>query len=194
MTKPVPMDHHKKSVIWREWERGTPMANIARIIDKPPASVFSYLQYHEDIRPRHHFRRAEALSLEEREEISRGISHGYSIRFIANALCRSPSTISREINKTVDRRYIVPSLLINLPGVASDDQSLFYRTNIRHWRTLLVAGCVKTGLLSKSQDGSNWRILTPKACMCRMRRFSKANSCKHAGCSERSCATISEEA
>jgi len=131
MTKPLPMDDHKKSVIWREWERGTPMASIARIIDKPPATVFSYLQYHGGIRPRHRFRRAEALSLEEREEISRGISHGYSIRFIANALCRSPSTISREINKTVDRRDIVPSLLINLPGVASDDQSLFYRTKIR---------------------------------------------------------------
>ena len=101
------------------------MANIARIIDKPPATVFSYLQYHGGIRPRHRFRRAEALSLEEREEISRGISHGYSIRFIANALCRSPSTISHEINKTLDRRDILLSLPINLPGVASDDQSLF---------------------------------------------------------------------
>ena len=131
MTKPLPMDDHKKSVIWHEWERGTPMASIARIIDKPPATVFSYLQYHGGIRPRHRFRRAEALSLEEREEISRGISHGYSIQFIANALCHSPSTISREINKTVDRRDIGPSLLINLPDVASDDQSLFYRTKIR---------------------------------------------------------------
>jgi hypothetical protein len=35
MTKPLPMDEQKKSVIWREWERGTPMANIARVIDKP---------------------------------------------------------------------------------------------------------------------------------------------------------------
>ena len=103
MTKPLPMDDHKKSVIWREWERGTPMASIVRIIDKPPATVFLYLQYHGGIRPRHRFRRAEALCLEEREDISRSISHGYSIRFIANALCRSPSTISREINKTVDR-------------------------------------------------------------------------------------------
>ena len=50
---------------------------------------FSYLQYHGGIRPRHRFRRAEALNLEEREDISRGISHGYSIRFIAYALCRS---------------------------------------------------------------------------------------------------------
>ena len=75
------------------------MANIARVIDKPPATVFSYLQYHSGIRPRHRVRRAQALSLEEREEISRGISHGHSIRFIADILCRSPSRISREVNK-----------------------------------------------------------------------------------------------
>ena len=82
------------------------MSNIARVIDKPPATVFSYLQYHGGIRPWQRFRRAEALSLEEREEISRGISHGCSARFIAKTLCRSASTISREINKNGGRgRY-----------------------------------------------------------------------------------------
>ena len=104
MTKSQPMDEQKKSVIWREWERGAPMASIARVIDKPPATVFSYLQYHGGIRPRHRVRRAQALSLEEREEISRGISHGHSIRFIANILCRSPSTVSREVNKNGGRQ------------------------------------------------------------------------------------------
>lgn len=104
MTKPLPMDEQKKTVIWREWERGTPMADIARVIDKPPATVFSYLQYHGGIRPRHRFRRTGALSLEEREEISRGISHGLSIRSIAVILRRSPSTISREVNKNGGRR------------------------------------------------------------------------------------------
>lgn len=104
MTKPRPMDEQKKSVIWREWERGTPMASIARVIDKPPATVFSYLQYHGGIRPRQRVRAVRALSLEEREEISRGISHGHSIRFIANILCRSPSTISREVNKNGGRQ------------------------------------------------------------------------------------------
>ncbi|WP_417247535.1 IS30 family transposase [Celeribacter sp.] len=99
MTKPLPMNEQNKSVIWDAWENGTPMANIARVIDKPPATVFSYLQYHGGIRPRRRFRRAEALSLEEREEISRGISHGLSVRSIARILHRSPSTICREINK-----------------------------------------------------------------------------------------------
>lgn len=53
MTKPPAMDEQKKSVIWREWERGASMTNIARVIDKPVAAVFSYLQYQGCIRPRH---------------------------------------------------------------------------------------------------------------------------------------------
>lgn len=104
MQKPLPMDEQKKSVIWHEWERGTPMSNIARVIEKPPATVFSYLQYHGGIRPRLRQRRAQALGLGEREEISRGIAHGHSIRFIAEILCRSPSTVSREINKNGGKR------------------------------------------------------------------------------------------
>ena len=104
MRKPLPMGEQKKSVIWQEWERGTPMSNIARVIEKPPATVFSYLQYHGGIRPRRRQRRAQALNLEEREEISRGIAHGHSIRFIAGILSRSPSTVSREINKNGGKR------------------------------------------------------------------------------------------
>jgi hypothetical protein len=75
---PLTMDKQKKLLIWREWKRGTPMADIGRVIDKPSANIFPYLQNHGGNRPRHRFRRAEALSLEEREEVSRSISHGYS--------------------------------------------------------------------------------------------------------------------
>jgi len=46
------------------------------------------------------------ITITEREEISRQIASGYSIRVIARNLDRSPSTISREINRcVVDRKY-----------------------------------------------------------------------------------------
>jgi len=104
MLKALPMNDEKKTAIWLEWERGTPMSDIARAIEKPPATVFSYLQYHGGIRPRRRQRRPQALALEEREEISRGIAQGLSVRFIANVLCRSPSTICHEINRNGGRR------------------------------------------------------------------------------------------
>jgi len=106
MQKPQPMDHQKKAIIWYAWERGVPMADIARAIEKPPATVFSYLQYHGGIQPRQPKRRAQALSFEEREEISRGIARGSSARSIAGVLSRSPSTIIREIRRNGGRtRY-----------------------------------------------------------------------------------------
>ena len=94
-----PMNSDRKAVIWREWKKGVPMSVICRLIEKPPATVFSYLRYHEGIEPRIKTRRPSTLSLREREEVSRGLAGGISIRSIARTLGRSPSTISREITK-----------------------------------------------------------------------------------------------
>lgn len=93
------MNNDKKSIIWKEWKSGSPMVQIARIIKKPPATIFSYLRYHGGIQPHQHTRCPASLSLEEREEISRGLAANESIRSIASLLGRSPSTISREIKR-----------------------------------------------------------------------------------------------
>jgi IS30 family transposase len=93
------MDDRRKAIIWREWKKGSPMSLIARVLEKPPATVFSYLHYHGGIEPRTCCRRSTALSIEEREEISRGLANNHSIRSIALHLGRSASTISREISR-----------------------------------------------------------------------------------------------
>lgn len=100
------MTDQKKAVIWDQWEKGNPMIHIAKAIRKPPATVFSYLRYHGGIRPRKRVRSSTHLSLEEREEISRGLAANMSIRAIALLLNRSPSTICREIKRNGgDDRY-----------------------------------------------------------------------------------------
>jgi len=73
------------------------MSFIAADIEKPPATVFSYLLYHGGIEPRTRIRRPDALSLDERELISRGLARGDSMRSIAKDLNRAASSISREI-------------------------------------------------------------------------------------------------
>ena len=93
------MTDEKKAAIWEQWEKGSPMIQIAQSIAKPPATVFSYLRYHGGIRPRQRMRASNQLTLEEREEISRGLAANLSIRSIASLLDRSPSTICREINR-----------------------------------------------------------------------------------------------
>lgn len=99
MKHPNPMTPAKKTVVWTMWRKGRPMAEIAKAIVKPPATVFSYLQYHGGFPPRLQKRREIHLSVDEREIISRSVASGLSLRAIAAALDRSPSTISREIRR-----------------------------------------------------------------------------------------------
>lgn len=94
-----PMTDQRKERIWLLWQQGRPMSEIARDISKPPATVYSYLLYHGGIKPKIRVRRSSALSLEEREAISRGLASGGGIRTIARYLGRSPSTISREVSR-----------------------------------------------------------------------------------------------
>ena len=59
------------------------------------------------------------IELEEREEISRGIAAGRSVRRIARGLKRSPSTISREIDATAVRRPTVQTGPRGAPGAGA---------------------------------------------------------------------------
>ena len=78
-----PMTPERKSRIWELWRQEQPMSFIAGDINKPPATVYSYLLYHGGIEPRSRIPHLGALSVEERELISRGLASGKSIRNIA---------------------------------------------------------------------------------------------------------------
>ena len=76
------------------------MADIARALDRRNKSgIYRVLALNGGIAPAPRRRAAVALRFEEREEISRGIAAGGSIRRIAQGLKRSPSTVSREIRR-----------------------------------------------------------------------------------------------
>jgi IS30 family transposase len=75
------------------------MSSIGRRFDRESSSVFSVLSPTGGIRPPDRKRADRALSLGEREEISRGLSTRCSLRGIARSLGRSPSTISREVHR-----------------------------------------------------------------------------------------------
>src|ERR1700745_1286858 len=88
-----------RSEIWDRWQAGEPMSSIGRRFDRDSSSVFSVLSPTGGIRPPDRRRGPRALSLSEREEISRGLGVGRSLRSIARQLGRSPSTISREVRR-----------------------------------------------------------------------------------------------
>lgn len=89
----------QRAEIWDRWQRGESMSSIGRLFDRASSSIFPLLERTGGIRPRDRKRSKLSLTLTEREEISRGIVAQMSMRAIAIGLCRSPSTISREINR-----------------------------------------------------------------------------------------------
>ena len=89
----------QKADIWDRWQRGETLTSIGRLFDRPSSSIFNMLAPTGGIRPPPRQRSRLALTLAEREEISRGLACRLSLRAIATQLGRSPSTISRELHR-----------------------------------------------------------------------------------------------
>ena len=89
----------QKSEIWDRWQRGESLRAIGRVFDRGSSSIYGQLSPTGGIRPAPRQRSCLGLSISEREEISRGIAADQSMRWIAASLDRSPSTISREIQR-----------------------------------------------------------------------------------------------
>jgi len=91
-------DAHK-AVMWERWRQGWTLHQIAHLFNREHTSVQGILARTGGIRPPRRTRSAIALTLPEREEISRAMAEGQSIRSIAAQLGRAPSTVSRELRR-----------------------------------------------------------------------------------------------
>jgi IS30 family transposase len=89
----------ERQEIWDRYKKGESLNSIGRRFGRTSSSVYGYLSPTGGIQPPARRRSRLALTLAEREEISRGIATESSIREIAESLDRSPSTISREIKR-----------------------------------------------------------------------------------------------
>lgn len=89
----------QKAELWERWKRGQSLSEIGLALDKHAASIFGVLGHNGGIYRPQRRRSPIALTMAEREEISRGIASGSSVRQIASLLARSASTVSREISR-----------------------------------------------------------------------------------------------
>ena len=87
----------QKSDVWRRWKSGQTLHEIGRAFDKPHTSIRCLVSRHGGIAPAVRKRALLALTLREREEISRGLASGSSLSEIARCLQRPVSTVSREV-------------------------------------------------------------------------------------------------
>lgn len=94
----------QKAVMWDRWRRGESLHRIAALFNRHHSSIRGVLAESGGIRPSQRRRSTRTLSLAEREEISRGMAAGQSMRAIAASLGRAPSTVSRELRRNEGRQ------------------------------------------------------------------------------------------
>ena len=94
----------QKALMWDRWQKGDSLETIARLFERGHSSVQRILREAGGIRHPQRRRSRLALTLSEREEISRGVAAGRSLRSIAASLGRECSTVSREIRRNGGRR------------------------------------------------------------------------------------------
>ncbi len=93
----------QKALMWDRWQAGDSLQQIAQLFDRYHSSIERILAESGGIRPPQRRRSRLALTLAEREEISRAVAAGQSIYSIATSLGRAPSTIYREIKRNGDQ-------------------------------------------------------------------------------------------
>jgi hypothetical protein len=131
----------QKAQMWDRWQKGESLTGIGRVFDRPSSSVFNQLSPSGGIRPPPRRRSRISLTLSEREEISRGIVCDLSVRAIASQLGRSPSTVSREINRNGGHR-----------DLKSDSRANIKWPDWPTWQTVL-ARCYAQGLQTDAAVG-----------------------------------------
>lgn len=145
----------QKADIWDRWQRGESMNSIGRNFDRSSSSIYPLLSRTGGIRPPERKRSKFSLTLTEREVISRGIAALRSIRSIARELCRSASTICREINRNggyskyraiaADNQAWIMALRPKLCKLTSNKylQRVISNKLIIHWSPEQIAGWLK---------------------------------------------------
>ncbi len=96
----------EKAEVWDRWQAGEAMRSIARRVGRESSSVRTLIEDTGGVRPMPRRRSSRCLSLIEREEISRGVAAGESLRQIAGRLGRAASTVCRDVARNGGRgRY-----------------------------------------------------------------------------------------
>ena len=172
----------QKALMWERWKAGDSLQQIAQLFDRSHSSVEGILSRTGGIPPPERCRSSLALTLAEREEISRAVVAGFSVRAIASILGRAPSTVSREIKRNGGREGY---------RAAQADQAAWDRGHrpkrcklwqgTEPWRASWLPSSNRCGRLSRSRGGSSIVILATRTSRCHTRPSIAASLSKPVG-------------
>ena len=165
------MSAAEKAEVWRRWKRGESVSDIGRALGRFRKSVHRVVAAHGGVPPRARTRSRCALTVAEREEISRGLANDCSCRRIAGLLGRAPSTVSREVRRHGGRtRYRAAAADEGAWDRARRPSGAGWRSNQRcdaSW----PRSSLTIGRRSKFRGGSHGPFREILGYTCRTRRF-----------------------
>jgi transposase, IS30 family len=97
------MSWSERNELWTRWRRGESLRDIAQGLRRAPSVIYTVVGADGGIPPRARRRSRLALTATEREEISRQLACGQTLRAISRTLGRAPSTLSREVARNGGR-------------------------------------------------------------------------------------------
>ena len=93
------MSRDQRADMWKRWKDGETVTSIAGSLGKRPGNICQVLAARGGIAPVPPKRADRTLTMANREDISRGLAMGWSLRAIARSLARSVSTVCREVGR-----------------------------------------------------------------------------------------------
>jgi len=115
----------QKALMWERWKQGWTLHQIAHLFDRAHGSVRGIFERTGGFRPQQRSRSPIALTLAEREEISRSVAQGQSIRSMAARLGRAPSSVASSgamvVERTIEppRQTAPPGTVRSVPSAAN---------------------------------------------------------------------------
>lgn len=170
----------QKAMMWERWKKGESLQQIAQLFDRNHSSIQRILAETGGIRPAQRQRSQLALTLAEREEISRALAAGHSIRSIAGLLRRAPSTISREINRNGGAECYRATHADQAAWDRARRPKTCKLVRKRSWRTSWLANSSCSGHQSRLPVGLSTRIRGTRAIRCPMKRSIAVSSFRRA--------------
>ena len=172
----------QQELIWAMWRRGDAVREMERALGETLPRIRRYLRHSGGIAPIPRQRRADHLTLVEREEISRGIAAGLSARLIARRIDRPSSTVSREIARNGGRdayRALVAD------AAAFERRGARNRANwppTRSYGAWSPPSWKTIGHHSRSPSGCGGSISVTQRCISRMSRSTVMCACRRGKC------------
>ena len=180
-----------KKELWERWRAGESISDIARALQKAPGSIHGMIEATGGFSPPERHRRRCALTPAEREEISRGLATGQSLRVIATRLDRSASTVCREVNRNGGRNtYRATRAEEKAWQRARRPKRCLLSVNDR-LRDLVAEKLRADWSPNRSPAGSKGSILRMRRCTCHTRPSTAPYSCRPEALSKGSCSHTS---